>query len=57
METVITETDTEFKTVKNVKGKQRKINQTSIFVDISFTVVIFGRTYEIPITEYVYGKV
>lgn len=52
-----TETDTEFKTVKNVKGKQRKINQTSIFVDIRFTVVIFGRTYEIPITEYVYGKV
>lgn len=52
-----TETDTEFKTVKNVKGKQRKINQTSVFVDIRFTVVIFGRTYEIPITEYVYGKV
>lgn len=52
-----TEADTEFKTVKDVKGKERKITETSVYVDIRFTVEIFGRTYEIPITEYVYGKV
>ncbi len=51
-----TQYDPDFHTTKMIKGKERAIIQTSVYVDIEFTVEIFGKTYVIPITEYVYLK-
>lgn len=39
----------------STKGMDMKVLQTSVYVDIAFTVEVFGKQYEIPVQEYVYS--
>ena len=38
-----------------VKGMDMKVLETSVYVDIEFTVEVFGTQYQIPVQEYVYS--
>ncbi len=37
------------------KGMDMKVVKTSVYVDILFTVEVFGKNYQIPVQEYVYS--
>ena len=39
----------------SAKGMNMKVLLTSVYVDLTFTVEVFGKQYEIPVQEYVYS--